>query len=136
MVSDRPPAKLYVILGSHACRTGMLLLEHKRIPFTKVTIRTGMQRMLPLYGFDGGTVPALEIDGRRIQANCAIARHLDRLQPEPPLFPSDTGHRCDVEAAERWGDDVFQMAPGSSTACSAASACTRPTTWSPRATAC
>ena len=106
----RPSPKLYVILGSHACRTGMLLLQHKGIPFTKVTIRTGAQRMLPALGFEQGTVPALQYDGRRLQENRALARFLDDLQPDPPLFPADPSERRDVEEAERFGDEVFQMA--------------------------
>ncbi len=109
MASADGTAKLYVILGSHACRTGMLLLEHKGIPYRTVTIPTGMQRLLPAARFKHGTVPALVIDGRRLQRNPAIARYLDERQPDPPLFPADPEHRREVEEAERWGDDVFQM---------------------------
>lgn len=104
------PAKLYVILGSHACRTGMLMLEHKGILYQRVTLPTGMQRMLRAFGFQNGTVPALVSDGRRVQTNPAIARFLDEAQPEPPLFPLDAARRREVEAAEHWGDTVFQMA--------------------------
>lgn len=57
-----------------------------------------------------GTVPALRIDGERIQSNREIARYLERLRPEPPLFPSEPKQRATVEEAEAWGDDVFQMA--------------------------
>jgi len=110
MSPDSAPAKLYVILGSHACRTGMLLLEHKGIPYRTVTIPTGGQRSLPLAGFPQGTVPALVMDGRKIQSNVVLARALDEMQPDPPLFPADDARRREVEEAERWGDEVFQMA--------------------------
>ncbi len=103
-------AKLYVILGSHACRAGKLMLEHKRIPYRAVTLPTGMQRLMPLWRFPHGTVPALVIDGRRVQTNIAIARAVDELQPDPPLLPTDPAQRQRVEEAERWADDVFQMA--------------------------
>jgi glutathione S-transferase len=125
-------AKLYVILGSHACRTGMLLLEHKRIPYRLVKLPTGLHPLaVRMLGFPGspapfrragagpnprlarldrlGTVPALRLDGRRAQTNRAIARFLDQRQPEPPLFPADAEQRREVEEAERWGDDEFQM---------------------------
>jgi glutathione S-transferase len=98
-----------VILGSHACRTGTLLLEHKGIAFCTVTLPTGMQQLVRARGFSGGTVPALVIDGCRVQTNPAIARFLDEAQPNPPLFPSGAEQRRYVEAAERWGDEVFQM---------------------------
>lgn len=126
-------AKLYVILGSHACRTGMLLLEHKGIAYKRVEIPTGLHPFaLRLLGFAGnpapfrevdgrsprqigladrmGTVPALRIDGQRVKTNHEIARFLDERQPDPPLFPADPEQRQAVEEAERWGDDVFQMA--------------------------
>jgi glutathione S-transferase len=126
-------AKLYVILGSHACRTGMLLLEHKAIPYELVELPTGLQGpMLRLRGFSGnratfrlvdgrtprmlapadrmGTVPSLVLDGQRVKTNREISRFLDRLQPDPPLFPSDPELRAAVEEAERFGDEDLQSA--------------------------
>jgi glutathione S-transferase len=125
-------AKLYVILGSHACRTGMLMMEHKSIDYRRVDLPTGLHPLvLRLRGFAGnagpfrqlddgthlmlatadrmGTVPALRVDGQRVMTNRQIARFLDELRPEPPLYPADLSRRGDVEEAERWGDDVFQM---------------------------
>jgi glutathione S-transferase len=125
-------AKLYVILGSHACRTGMLLLEHKGIEYEAVQLPTLLHPLaLRLHGFAGnpapfrqmddrphpvlgladrmGTVPSLELDGQRVKTNREIARFLDRVRPAPPLFPSDPGHRAAVEEAELWGDEVLQM---------------------------
>ena len=124
--------KLYVILGSHACRTGMLLMEHKGIDYELVTVPTILHPVaLRLAGFHGerksfrrlgdrvseatwlgdhlGTVPSLEIHGERIKTNREISRALDRIQPDPPLFPADPARRMAVEEAERWGDDVLQM---------------------------
>jgi hypothetical protein len=47
-------AKLYVILGSRACRTGMLLLEHKGIDYERVELPTGLHPFaLRLRGFEG-----------------------------------------------------------------------------------
>jgi glutathione S-transferase len=99
-------AKLYVILGSHACRAGMLMLDHKGIEYDTVTLPTAMQRALRLWGFPGGTVPALAMDGRKAQTNRSIARFLDEVQPEPPLTPPTP----EALEAERWADEVFQMA--------------------------
>lgn len=126
-------AKVYVITGSHACRTATLMLEHKGIPYRLIELPTGLHPLLvraagfpgnrtPIRTVDGaahrqlalldrlGTVPALRLAGERVQTNRAIARFLEHLQPEPPLFPQEPARRPAVEDAERWGDEVLQMA--------------------------
>jgi glutathione S-transferase len=124
--------KLYVIPGSHACRSAMLMLEHKRLPYERVDFVTlthpvmarvhgfdaggqtrsaGGRRTLPIrFGDRLGTVPGLAADGRRISTNHAIARFLDEQHPEPPLFPGDPERRAAVEEAERWANETLQMA--------------------------
>ena len=42
----RMGAKLYVIPGSHACRTASLMLEHKHIPYDTVELPTGLHPFL------------------------------------------------------------------------------------------
>jgi hypothetical protein len=46
--------------------------------------------------------------GERVQGSREIARALDRVRPEPPLFPADPDESAEVEQAERWGDEVLQ----------------------------
>lgn len=130
------PAKrptLYAIPGSHACRSATLMLEHKGFDYRRVDLFTGLHPLLlRLKGFSGhstpirhvdghthrmlamldrgGTVPALLWDGERIETNHEIARFLERIQELPPLFPADQQARTAVEEAERWGDEIFQMA--------------------------
>ena len=55
-------------------------------------------------------MPALLLDGERVQTNRKIARHLERVCPDPPLFPAEPERREAVEEAERWGDEELQMA--------------------------
>jgi glutathione S-transferase len=104
-------AKLYVIPASHPSRSAMLMLERKGIPYKRVdlipVISKGILRALR---FPGVTVPALKLNGNRIQGSLEIARELDRVQPEPALFPTDPEHRAKVEEAEAWGDE-FQQKP-------------------------
>ena len=64
-----------------------------------------------LLGFPGNRVPALKIDGRKVQGSRDVSRELDALQPDPPLFPADPERRAAVEEAERWGDEEFQQMP-------------------------
>ena len=102
-------ARLYVIPGSHPCATARLMLERKEIEFKRLDLPLVLhRRLLRVLGFDGNTVPALKLDGRRIQGSREIARELEALHPEPSLFPSDPLRRAATEAAERWGDEHLQ----------------------------
>jgi glutathione S-transferase len=122
---------LYVIPGSHACRSAMLMLEHKRVPYRRVEFVTLLHPILArLHGFDAGgqkrtiggrrsapmeiadrlgTVPGLASDGQRISTNHRIARFLDERHPEPLLLPADPQQRAAVEEAERWANYTLQM---------------------------
>lgn len=123
---------LYTILGSHACRTAMLMLDRKGIAYRTVELPSGMHPLaLRLAGFGGGerpvrlvdgqtpplagvagtmgTVPALKVGRERVRGSRAIARFLDRVRADPPLFPADADARARVEEAERWGDETLQM---------------------------
>jgi glutathione S-transferase len=104
-------AKLYVIPGSHPSRTAMLMLDRKGIPFKRVDLMPVISKgVLRAMRFPGNTVPALKLDGSRVQGSREIARELDRIQPDPPLFPADPDQRAKVEEAEAWGDQ-FQHSP-------------------------
>lgn len=88
------------------------MLERKGVPHRRVDlVAVASKPILRAAGFPGVTVPALRIDGRRIQGTGAIARELDRLVPDPPLLPTDPERRARVEEAERWGDEVLQPVP-------------------------
>jgi glutathione S-transferase len=105
-------AKLYSISVSHPARSAGLMLTYKGIKPEIVDIPPGMQRVaLRLAGFRGGTVPAMKLDGRKIQGTLRISRALEELQPDPPLFPADPPQRAAVEEAERWGEAELQPPP-------------------------
>lgn len=102
-------ATLYVIPGSHPSMAARLMLERKGIPYTRRDLIPVVSKgVVRAARFPGVTVPALKLDGNRVQGSREIARELDRIQPEPPLFPSDPNKRAKVEEAERWGDEVLQ----------------------------
>lgn len=125
-------ATLYVIHGSHACASAKLMLAHKGIAFRTVPLPTGLHpQLVRLRGFPGspspirmvdgrptrmsamldrfGTVPAVKIGAERLQRSREIARGLERLVPDPPLFPADPDRRARVEQAEAWADEPLQM---------------------------
>jgi len=102
--------RLYVIPGSHPSWTARLALEHKGIDYKRVDLIPGPAKRLTLklLRFPRDTVPALKVDGLRFQGSTEILHELDRLQPEPALYPPDADLRTSVEQAERWGDEDLQ----------------------------
>jgi glutathione S-transferase len=89
--------------------TAQGLLAHKGIQFTRVDLLPGLSRTaLAALRFPERTVPAMVIDGRKVQGSRTIAQELDRLQPDPPLFPTDAAGRDAVLEVERWGDEELQ----------------------------
>jgi glutathione S-transferase len=101
--------RLYVIPASHPSIAAQLMLEHKGIPYKRTDLLPVISKgVLRAVGFPGVTVPALKIDGDKVQGSRPIARALDRLRPEPPLLPADPEQRAAVEEAERFGDEELQ----------------------------
>jgi glutathione S-transferase len=102
-------ARLYVIPGSHPSMAARLMLEAKGIPYKRTDLMPVVSKgVLRVLGFPGITVPALKLDGRKIQGTGEIARELDRLRPEPELVPADPERRAAVEEAESFGDTDLQ----------------------------
>jgi glutathione S-transferase len=86
-----------------------LMLEQKGVAYKRTDLLPVISKLaLRAVGFPGTTVPALKIDGGKVQGSRQIARELERLRPEPPLFPTDPEQRAAVEAAERFGDEELQ----------------------------
>lgn len=101
--------RLYTIPGSHPGVAAQMMLDHKGIPFKRKDLFPVVSKaVLRASGFPRNTVPAVKIDGERVQGSRQIARELDRLRPEPPLFPADPEKRAAVEEAERFGDEELQ----------------------------
>src|SRR5882672_8727535 len=102
-------ARLYVIPASHPSICSALMLEHKSIEYKRTDLMPVISKLaLRALGFPRKTVPALKVDGQRVQGSREIARELERLRPEPALFPSDPEKRAAVEEAERFGDEELQ----------------------------
>ena len=104
--------RLYVVPGSNPSMSARLALEYKGLQYERVDlIPTIHMAFLRFAGFPAPTVPALRIDGSRVQGSLAVVRALEELRPEPPLFPRDPEGRRRVEEAGRWGEAVLQPIP-------------------------
>jgi glutathione S-transferase len=103
---------LYWMAISHPSQAARKMLDLKGVEYEAVDVLPLNQRVhLRLAGFRGGTVPALKLDGQKVQGSRQIARVLDERWPEPPLFPRDLEARARVEQAERWGEEELQPIP-------------------------
>src|ERR1700709_493476 len=102
-------ARLFVIPASHPSIAVELMLERKGVAYKRTDLLPVISKgALRAVGFPGVTVPALKIDGAKVQDSRQIARELERLRPEPALFPSDPEKRAAVEEAERVGAGEWQ----------------------------
>jgi glutathione S-transferase len=85
------------------------MLDFKGISYKRTDLMPVVSKgVLRMAGFPRVTVPALRIDGERVQGSREIAQALDRIVPDPPLFPADPDRRAAVEDAERFGDEELQ----------------------------
>lgn len=102
-------AKLYGMAHSHPSIAARRMLEHKGIPHEVRNILPGLHPIVVrLALFRHRTVPALRIDGLKIQGTLNISRVLDAIAPARPLFPADRDQRRAVMEAEQFGHDELQ----------------------------
>jgi glutathione S-transferase len=105
-------ATLFGVPASHPSLAAELMLRHKGVEYRRVDLVSAAHRALVrALGFPGKTVPALRLDGARVQGTTEIALALDALIPSPPLFPLDPEQRAAVLEAEAWGNEVLQPVP-------------------------
>lgn len=105
-------ATLYSLRLSHPAYAVRLMLERKGIEHRVRDLPAGFHPpLLRAAGFRGGTVPALKVDGQRIQHSRRISAALDAIRPEPALFPAEPDRRRAVVEAEQWGERVLQPVP-------------------------
>jgi glutathione S-transferase len=103
--------RLFFFDGSNACKTATLMFAHKRVDYEPVRLPPAVHvGYLKARGFAATTVPAMTVDGRKVQGSRAISRELDTIEPRRPLFPGDPARRAAVEEAERWGEDFANAA--------------------------
>ena len=102
-------ARLYMLATSHPARAAQRMLRYKGVPHRVVYLAPGIHPpLLRFAGFEGATVPALDLGDSKVQGSRSISRALETLKPEPRLFPADPEQRNAVEEAERWGEEELQ----------------------------
>src|SRR3954463_11458750 len=105
------PARLFVVHGSHPCTTVEKAFQLKGVPFRRIELIASTQPLVMRLLFGGRTVPGVRVeDGEKVHRARAVVRALERRVPSPPLYDGPAGAEA-IEAAERWGDEVFQGIP-------------------------
>jgi glutathione S-transferase len=56
-------------------------------------------------------VPVAELDGRLIVDSPVILRELERLTPDPPLWPAEPARRAEADVFVDWFNRVWKVAP-------------------------
>jgi glutathione S-transferase len=56
-------------------------------------------------------VPVLELDGRILVDSTAIIEELERIRPNPPLYPAEPARRAEVEVFVDWFNRVWKRPP-------------------------
>ena len=104
--------KLYVIPVSHSAECARLMLDFKGIEYERINLLSGFHPIrLRMAGFTGRTVPAIRVNGLRIQGSQSISQVSRSVHSERPLFPTNSHLRQCVIDAEEWGAEVFQDVP-------------------------
>ena len=80
-------------------------LEHKRIQYETKDLLPGAHGLILKLRRRGGTVPALDIDGRTVRDSTAIIAALEELRPDPPLYPDGGDARAEALALEDFFDE-------------------------------
>ena len=102
--------RLYRAAWSTNCERVALALGHKGIEALSVMIEYSNRG--PVEAISGqGLVPVIVDDGIVVNDSVAILRHLERRQPDPPLFPADPARRAEVDVFIEWFERVYKAPP-------------------------
>jgi glutathione S-transferase len=78
-------------------------LDHKRVPHVRRSVLPGGLRAMRFSR--NGTLPVLDLDGRRIVDSTRIIEALEARDPEPRLYPSDPEARVRALEIEEFFDE-------------------------------
>jgi len=100
-VSDRV---LHQFRFSHFNEKARWALDHKGLPHRRRSYLPGMHVMPMLWRSGQKQLPVLCEDGSAVVGSAAIIDHLERLCPDPPLYPAEPGQRRRALELQRWFD--------------------------------
>ncbi len=105
---ETPPRLLHFRV-SHYNEKARWALDYKRWPHVREAMLGGFHIPRARYLTGQNRLPILILDGRALHDSTAIIAELERLRPEPPLYPADPTERERALALEDYFDE--QVAP-------------------------
>ena len=102
---------LWQIAVSHYSEKARWALDYKGVEHQRRSPPPGLHMPVVLWLTRGRsyTLPAMDLDGRRLGDSTAIIAALEERYPKPPLYPSDPVQRRRALALEDWFDE--ELAP-------------------------
>ena len=101
------PPLLHQMRFSHFNEKGRWALDYKGLVHRRRSYPPGIHSIASRRLGGGGTMPILEIEGERFTDSADIVAELERISPEPPLYPEDPTERDRAIELERWfGEDL------------------------------
>ena len=87
-----------------------LAAGHKGIPLAWIDVgRDDRSAVLAVSGQE--LVPVLEHDGAVVVDSTEIMRYLERIQPEPPLWPADAARAAELDVFLDWFNRLWKAWP-------------------------
>ncbi len=109
LVAGEKPPRLLHFRVSHYNEKVRWALDFKRWPHLRKALVPGFH-LAPLRLRTGQSkTPVLEMGGARLVGSAHIIDELERLRPDPPLYPADPDQRARALSLQSWFDD--QVAP-------------------------
>jgi glutathione S-transferase len=89
----RPDLELVMFNASHYNEKARWALDYKRLPHRRTSLLPGPHARVVSKLTGQTQVPVLRVDGRVSAGSARIIDELERLCPEPPLYPTDPDER-------------------------------------------
>ena len=102
--------ELHQFRHSAFCLKVRMVLQAKGLTYQVVEVTPGLGQ-LNVFRLSGQRQVPVLVDGDVVLADSStIARHLEAMQPEPPLIPVDPQQAAQVYLIEDWADTTLARA--------------------------
>jgi len=109
LVAGEKPPRLLHFRVSHYNEKVRWALDFKRWPHRRKALVPGFHLAGVRLRTGQSKTPVLELGGARVVGSARIIDELERLRPDPPLYPADPEQRARALALQSWFDD--EVAP-------------------------